>query len=246
MSLLSTAAPWNSNENTKKRVPTIRRTQKKNNLEEKPIIRIEEEIQEDITEENTNGNRPSTFEEDNVDQEERSERINKVLNNMSNVLQDNDGSKLATFQPISPPNVQKKTDDENAMYGRNGDQPIQPIPNHLQLQPPKIKQQNTNFGPNIQGLGNMNQPYQTNSYSNYRKIYTPSSLPPQIRNNIPAMSSTVDNKLIEKINYMIYMLEQQQNEKTSNITEEFILYLFLGVFIIFIVDSFTKNGKYVR
>ena len=42
------------------------------------------------------------------------------------------------------------------------------------------------------------------------------------------------------------MLEQQQNEKTSNITEEFVLYMFLGVFIIFVVDSFAKTGKYIR
>jgi hypothetical protein len=59
--------------------------------------------------------------------------------------------------------------------------------------------------------------------------------------------STLDNSLLEKVNYMIHMLEQQQNEKTSNLTEEFILYIFLGVFIIFIVDSFTRGGgKYVR
>ena len=57
---------------------------------------------------------------------------------------------------------------------------------------------------------------------------------------------TIDNKLLEKINYMIHMLEQQQNEKTSNITEEFLLYIFLGVFIIFIVDSFSRTGKYIR
>jgi F0F1-type ATP synthase assembly protein I len=45
---------------------------------------------------------------------------------------------------------------------------------------------------------------------------------------------------------MIHLLEQQQNEKTSNITEEFILYTFLGVFIIYVVDSFSRTGKYVR
>ena len=55
-----------------------------------------------------------------------------------------------------------------------------------------------------------------------------------------------DDKLMEKINYMIHMLEAQQSEKTNNITEEFILYTFLGVFIIFIVDSFTRAGKYIR
>jgi F0F1-type ATP synthase assembly protein I len=42
------------------------------------------------------------------------------------------------------------------------------------------------------------------------------------------------------------MLEAQQNEKTSHITEEFILYTFLGVFIIFVVDSFARSGKYTR
>jgi hypothetical protein len=55
-----------------------------------------------------------------------------------------------------------------------------------------------------------------------------------------------DNKIMEKINYMIHMLEEQQNEKTSNVTEEFLLYTFLGVFIIFIVDSFARAGKYTR
>jgi hypothetical protein len=35
-------------------------------------------------------------------------------------------------------------------------------------------------------------------------------------------------------------------EKTANITEEFILYAFLGVFIIFIVDSFSRGGKYIK
>jgi hypothetical protein len=55
-----------------------------------------------------------------------------------------------------------------------------------------------------------------------------------------------DDKLMEKINYMIHLLEEQQNEKTNNITEEFILYTFLGVFIIFVVDSFSRSGKYTR
>ena len=55
-----------------------------------------------------------------------------------------------------------------------------------------------------------------------------------------------DDKIMEKINYMIHMLEEQQNEKTNSVTEEFILYTFLGVFMIFIVDSFARAGKYVR
>ena len=40
---------------------------------------------------------------------------------------------------------------------------------------------------------------------------------------------------------MIHLLEENKDEKTDNITEELILYMFLGVFIIFIVDSFAKG-----
>ena len=54
------------------------------------------------------------------------------------------------------------------------------------------------------------------------------------------------DELLEKLNYMIHLLEEQQEEKTSNITEELILYLFLGVFVIFVVDSFARAGKYTR
>jgi hypothetical protein len=45
---------------------------------------------------------------------------------------------------------------------------------------------------------------------------------------------------------MISLLEDQQDERTNNVTEEVVLYSFLGIFIIFIVDSFAKVGKYVR
>ena len=54
------------------------------------------------------------------------------------------------------------------------------------------------------------------------------------------------DELMRKMNYIIYMLEAQKNEKTDNIMEELVLYTFLGVFVIFVVDSFAKVGKYVR
>lgn len=52
--------------------------------------------------------------------------------------------------------------------------------------------------------------------------------------------------LLKKLNYMISLLEEQQDEKTSNVTEEVILYSFLGIFIIFIADTFVRAGKYTR
>ncbi len=45
---------------------------------------------------------------------------------------------------------------------------------------------------------------------------------------------------------MIHLLEDQQDEKTYTVTEELILYLFLGVFVIFTVDSFARAAKYTR
>ena len=55
-----------------------------------------------------------------------------------------------------------------------------------------------------------------------------------------------DSALLEKLNYMIYLLEEQRDEKTGQITEELILYVFLGVFTLFVLDSFVKHGKYTR
>jgi len=77
---------------------------------------------------------------------------------------------------------------------------------------------------------------------NYYESYVP------YFNNISDQQSINGEKdmLVEKLNYMIHLLEEQQEEKTGNVTEELILYSFLGVFIIFVIDSFARAGKYVR
>ena len=86
MSLIATASPWNNNDSTKKRIPTMRKTMKKISPSEKDLENIEIEIETD---------RPSSFEEDRDLNDERSERVSKLLNNMSSVLEENDGNKLA-------------------------------------------------------------------------------------------------------------------------------------------------------
>jgi len=64
--------------------------------------------------------------------------------------------------------------------------------------------------------------------------------------NTPHHEMASQDVLLKKLNYMISLLEEQQDEKTSNVTEEVILYSFLGIFIIFIADTFVRAGKYVR
>jgi hypothetical protein len=54
------------------------------------------------------------------------------------------------------------------------------------------------------------------------------------------------DNVMEKLNYMINLLEENHDERTGNVTEEVVLYSFLGIFIIFIADSFARVGKYTR
>ena len=72
----------------------------------------------------------------------------------------------------------------------------------------------------------------------YYKQYIPSY------NNTSESSS--DDYLSKKINYMIHLLEEQQDIKQGSTTEELVLYCFLGVFVIYLIDSFAKVGKYIR
>jgi hypothetical protein len=89
-------------------------------------------------------------------------------------------------------------------------------------------------------LGNI---AKTGDFSNfndsYNLKYNPSS---QATNSL----NYDNNKLLSKLEYIIHLLEEQHNEKTNYITEELILYLFLGIFILFVLDSFAKASKYVR
>ncbi len=93
--------------------------------------------------------------------------------------------------------------------------------------------------------------FKTDGLSNYTKSYESGGIlgKPYYSSMGIAKSDGGDennNSIFQKLNYMTHILEDIQMEKTSNVTEELILYSFLGVFVIFIVDSFTRAGKYYR
>jgi len=79
-------------------------------------------------------------------------------------------------------------------------------------------------------LMNYNKNYNTINYSNvdYKKMIE------------------FNNRILSKIDNILNLLEEQKMVKTRHITEELILYLFLGIFIIYILDSFVKVSKYTR
>jgi hypothetical protein len=93
--------------------------------------------------------------------------------------------------------------------------------------------------------------FKTDGLSSYNKSYEAGGILGKPYYSSMGIAKTATNgeenqALFQKLNYMTHILEDIQMEKTSNVTEELILYSFLGVFVIFIVDSFTRAGKYYR
>jgi hypothetical protein len=82
--------------------------------------------------------------------------------------------------------------------------------------------------------------------SNKEQVYNSSISGGGISGISSGISGGSNDVLLNKINYMINLLEDQQDERTNNVTEEVVLYSFLGIFIIFVVDSFARVGKYTR
>ena len=108
--------------------------------------------------------------------------------------------------------------------------------------------------PKKDGQNGKSEPFSTNAYaSQYYEQFVPyaESLANQLAAGAGGGSgsgsggsmSGTNAALIEKLNYIIHMLEDKKDEKTGHVVEELVLYCFLGVFIIFIVDTFTRAAS---
>jgi hypothetical protein len=235
-SLVTYASPWNDDgSGNKKRQPTMRKQPKL-----RPTIQnmqnVEQQEEYMTFSENFQGLSPSSIDDAQANATDRAERVNELLNKITSADTAKDG-KMGDFAPIDPPSLNVKKDmPDNSL----SNQYIPPVPTFPHFnQQPSGHSSNAKYSANAAGLDN---------YSHYGKSYE--GTPYYAKLGLGPVGHTgslsKDDKLMEKINYMIHLLEQQQNEKTDNVTEEFILYTFLGVFIIFIVDSFARTGKYTR
>ena len=83
---------------------------------------------------------------------------------------------------------------------------------------------------------NNSKEYVSDYYKNYLKNV-------EANRNLESISN---NELLKKLDNILYLLEDQNEEKNSYVTEELILYVFLGIFIIYVLDSFVRVGKYTR
>ena len=93
----------------------------------------------------------------------------------------------------------------------------------------------------VENIKDFNNTYATSYYNQYIPEQNMQSYQMPVSTNIQSTSS-IDDKLTHLIN----LLEEQKIERTENITEEIILYGFLGVFVIYVVDSCVRVGKYTR
>lgn len=87
-----------------------------------------------------------------------------------------------------------------------------------------------------------------NNVANFHKNIVPSynEVTKPTMENFQTGYGVKQDVLVDKINYIIGLLENQQDEKTHNVVEDLIIYALLGCFIIFIIDKFVSVGKYVR
>jgi hypothetical protein len=236
MSLLNSASPWNSSDNvTKRRMPTMRRT-----IKMRPSA--DGEIDEDAARPSSEQAPLSVTEVQSI-QEDRGSRVNELINKITAVNGDNGGAHLGDFTPLSPPSMtqQRKATFPN-QQGPNQQGRVAEVADLLPANPLQhnvtINRPGSTFSSDDSNLGKL---------TNYQQSY---SNKPVFQKTAPyyAKSGALvgDEKVMERINYMVHLLEEQQHEKTSNVTEEFLLYTLLGVFVIYIVDSFSRTGKYIR
>jgi hypothetical protein len=203
----------------------------------------------------------------------QSEKVNNVLQTIHNTLHgETDGNSLGDYYASPPPKPKsigaerasiKENFQNNSINNTLGSQAI-PAPSEINEEL-DLNQFQSNY---LDNLG------ANEYYKKFIPNYNPAMIPPKMQNGYPypttatpyyaatgiqnplqqqtqppfqnTSGSGSNDVLLNKLNYMINLLEEKQDEKTNNVTEEVVLYSFLGIFIIFVVDSFTRVGRYTR
>ena len=262
MSLSSYSSPWindaphdRANAVSKKRTPTLgvvpRKTVKVRPAYDSATDQYEMYEETGESKRNDIQNKmPESF-EDHIDaQTERTTKINSILNKITSFSADD---KLGDFNPMPyPVTVAKKNMDPILSADepvKNGENPLMPKTGKpvFANQLPSTEQKSPYYRASEPGSSSSSQ----SQFSSYRDAYGKEGLisggskePYYAKMGISKEYG--GDKVIDRLNYMTQMLEALQMEKTNHVTEEFVLYSLLGVFMIYIVDGFSRGGKYIR
>ena len=185
----------------------------------------------------------SSFDTNN--NEEQNDKLQTRKQSMKNRTQKNRDSSNVTSSRVE--SMMKQINNEMFENNENSLEDFNPPPKPSSTGVEKMKQRevenqkNDDSGVGVEGFKDINNEgnsWSEDYYQQYLPIYT------QGGSNVNTQPQS--NELLEKLNYMIHLLEEERDVKQGNVTEEVVLYCFLGVFVIFVVDSFAKVGKYVR
>ena len=158
-------------------------------------------------------------------QNTRNTKVNDLLEKMTSLKTNDDGDYLENFTPLSYPDQ----DQDQEVKVENSI-----LPNDYTMKRRHVT--NSNFAadkpPNI--------------HSDFNRIYDVTTSKPFYTTGTGLGKDSKNDKITDRLGYIVHLLEQQQNEKTDNVLEECVLYVLLGTFVIFVVDSFSRGGKYIR
>lgn len=144
-------------------------------------------------------------------------------NTTTSIEIDDAGEGLTNFQPLAYPELSKTPDPAPA-----------PAPKE-----PSERNAAARFAM---------QPSQTGPVGDYHQVYSqpPTWNPVKATREplTPSGTKSGDDRIWERLSYITHLLEEQQNERTENVLEEYLLYVLLGTFVIFVVDSFSRSRHY--
>jgi len=243
MSLAINAAPFESDQNTNNN-PI-----KKNSLLSSKLAQFK---QLNKSKPKSNHNKTQKAFKEGFDFKMDKDKMEAMLKNVQNMVVNDDSddeNSMGDYKSMSDYNGKSIGDYKSMDYDNNN---LLPPPQSAGTERTKLKDNhNEKEGFEPLALNQEDTQMELQDYSNYgneneNEEYYRRVLPGYSGNNQNLPSNSSNDVLLKKINYMIQLLEEQHDEKTNNVTEEVVLYSFLGVFMIFIVDSFAKVGKYVR
>ena len=158
------------------------------------------------------------------------EIISEILNDSEyDTENDNVTSNLGNFKVLHEPVQTKQQENFD-------NQPQQNESNKYSYNPTVENKSNIEDNPiqNQDNYAKLDSAYLNDYYNNYiSKQENNQNYSTQFKTN------NCNDELLKRLDNILHLLEEQQEEKTSYITEELILYVFLGIFVIYVLDSFV-------